>query len=243
MRLLLILIAIWLVVLGCARALAGDSATFAPIGYSEDNRYYAYEEFSIGDESAPPFASIGIVDRTTGAHIEGSPWTATGGGEFPATLTTVRLEVTTVAAQALAKTGIEDPAHFLALIGDGVRDGGDTLTFALPQGADPDALGPDMTLDVVPLPSFREDRCTPDFGGGSFDFVLMLSAEGTIRQLRNNAVVGADECIRRYRLYGVLQPYNGGDLASLVAVVSVYTVGFEGYDRRFLVIPLADTNP
>jgi hypothetical protein len=30
----------------------------------------------------------------------------------------------------------------------------------------------------------------------------------------------------------------GGGLATLVAVTPLYTVGFEGYDRRFMVIPL-----
>ena len=88
MRLLLILVGIWLVVLGCAYALAGDSATFAPIGYSPDRRYFAYEEFSIGDEGTPPHATIGIVDLTTGSPVSGSPWTATGSEEVADTLTT-----------------------------------------------------------------------------------------------------------------------------------------------------------
>ena len=44
-----------------------------------------------------------------------------------------------------------------------------------------------------------------------------------------SAVSGSTACI---------QPYNGGDLETLVAVLSLYTVGFEGYDRHFMVIPL-----
>jgi len=242
MRVLVTLVAVWFVVLGCAVAAAGDSATFAPIGYSEDRRYFAYEEFSIGDEATQPFATIGLIDLTTGVPIPGSPWTAGGSEETVDTVTALRLQAIGLATAALGTAGISDPGAFLALIGDGVRSKGDRLTFARPQGADPDALGPDMTLDVVLLPAFREDRCTPDFGGGTIDFVLMLSSEGSSRQLRYNAVVGTDECVRRYRLYGVLQPYNGGDVASLVAVLSVYTVGFEGYDRRFMVIPLG-ANP
>jgi predicted secreted protein len=242
MRVLVVVIAAWFIVLGCAVAAAGDSATFAPIGYSEDNRYFAYEQFSIGDEGTQPFASVALVDLTTGAAVPGSPWTANGSEEVADTVTALRLEAIELATEALTEAGIGDPGHFLALIGDGMRSKGDRLTFALPQGADPDALGPDITLDVVLLPALREDRCTPDFGGGTIDFVLVLSSEGMNRQLRHNAVVDADDCIRRYRLYGVLQPYNGGDVASLVAVVSVYTVGFEGYDRRFMVIPLG-ANP
>jgi hypothetical protein len=226
------------VVLGCATAVAGDSATFDPLGYSYDGRYFAYEEYSIGDEARQPFVTIGLIELATGAHASGSPWTASGSEEVEDTISDLGLKAFEAAGPALGVAGIGNPSHFLALIGDGVRSDGNRLTFALPQGADPDSLGPDMTLDVVLLPAFREDRCTPDFGGGTIDFVLMLSSEGTSRQLRYNAVVGMDECVRRYRLYGVVQPYNGGDVASLVAVVSVYTVGFEGYDRRFMVIPL-----
>ena len=240
MRLPLFAVAV-LFVLGVASALAGDSATFAPLGYSEDNRYFAYEEFSIGDEGRPPFATIGIVDRSTGTHIEGSPWTATGGEDGESTLSTLRLEVTTAASEALARTGIEDPAHFLALIGDGVRDDGQSLTFALPQGADPDALGPPMELSIMKFAGLIKDRCSEEYGGYSVGFALMLLTEDRAKAQRLGQQYtedGTDDCVRRFRIYGVLQPYNGGDVTSLVAVVSVYTVGFEGYDRRFLVFPV-----
>jgi predicted secreted protein len=244
MRLLLILVAIWLVVLGCAYALAGDSATFAPVGYSADNRYFAYEEFSIGDEGHPPHATIGLLDVKTGRHYPGSAWRAFGREEGGSTLTDLRLQATDMATEALSTAAIEDPAHYLALIGDGVRDKGDVLTFALPQGADPDALGPEITLHIVDLPALIKDRCSADYGGYAVGFTLVLTSEGETRYLHTQyAEDGKQDCVRRFRLYGVLQPYNGGDVASLVAVVSVYTVGFEGYDRHFLVIPLVDPDP
>jgi predicted secreted protein len=246
MRLLFILIAVWFVVLGCgAFALAGDHATFAPLGYSEDRHFFAYEEFSIGDEATAPFATIGIIDMTTGAHVEGSPWMAGGTEETAAPLSTLRLEATNLASRALAKAAIDDPGEYLALIGDGVRDDGNELSFALPQGSDPDALGPGMILDIMGLPAMIKDRCSPYDGGYAAGIILLLLPEDrstSRRLLHQDAADGAEDCVRRFKLYSVVRPYNGGDVASLVAVLSVFTVGFEGYDRRFMVIPLG-ANP
>ena len=109
-------------VLGCATAVAGDSATFAPFGYSEDRRYFAYEEFSIGDEGTPPLRHDRLVDLTTGALAFGSPWTASGSEEGGKTAhRSSGSKPSTWAAAALAEANPGDPAHFLALIGDGVR--------------------------------------------------------------------------------------------------------------------------
>jgi predicted secreted protein len=222
-----------------AAAVAGDSATFAPFGYSDDRRFFAYEELSIGDEATTPYATIGIIDLTTGLHVTGSPWLVRASEEVEQTTSELRLAVFEEAAAALAQAGIEDPGHFLALIGDGVRTDGSSLTFAMPQGADPDALGPDMTLDLAVLSATMADRCSADYGGGAIGFSLTLTAVAPSRDLHaQGAAVGAEDCLRRVRLYGVVQPYNGGDVETLVAVVSLYTVGFEGYDRRFTVIPL-----
>jgi predicted secreted protein len=244
MRRLPALAMVWFAVLGCAAALAGDHATFAPIGYSADNHYFAFEEFSIGDEATSPFATIGLVDLTTGTAVAGSPWTAGGSEETADAVTALRLQAIGLATDALGKAGISDPGHFLALVGDGVRNAGETLTFGLPQGADPDAIGPDLTLDIVTLPALLDDHCSQYDGGKAIGFVLMLTSEGRSRELHHqDATDSTEACIRRLKLYGVLQPYNGGDVASLVAVLSVYTVGFEGYDRRFMVIPLGNSNP
>ncbi len=44
-------------------------------------------------------------------------------------------------------------------------------------------------------------------------------------------------CAMDYAIYAVVFPYLGGGLENAVAVVSVYPYGFEGPDRRFLVVP------
>ena len=180
-----------LALLMTASAVAGDSATFAPIGYSDDRRYFAYEEFSIGGDASQPFATIGLVDLTTGQHVAGSPWTAGGKEEIADTVTALRLQATDMAAEALSVAAIEDPAHYLALIGDGVRDSGTRLTFARPQGADPDALGPDMLLDVVTLSAMVADSCSADLGGMAIGFRVILTPDGPSRDLyTQDAVCG-----------------------------------------------------
>ena len=101
-------------------------------------------------------------------------------------------------------------------------------------------LGPQMELAIMDFAGLIKDRCSEDYGGYSVGFALMLLAENRTKSQRLGEQYtedGVEDCVRRFRIYGVLQPYNGGDVASLVAVVSVYTVGFEGYDRRFLVFP------
>ncbi len=240
MRALIALVVLWLVVLGCAFARAGDHATFAPLGYSEDRHYFAYEEFSIGDEATAPFATIGLIDLTTSAAVAGSPWTAGGTEDAADTVTALRLKAIDLATAALGTAGISDPGDFLALIGDGVRDDHQQLTFGLPQGSDPDAIGPDMTLDLARLSALVADRCSANDGGMAIGFRLVFTADSPSRDLHTQgAGAGVESCLRDVRLYGVVRPYNGGDVASLVAVLSVYTVGFEGYDRRFMVIPIA----
>jgi hypothetical protein len=53
MRVLLVLVAVWVIVLGCAVALAGYGATVAPPGHSEDRHDLPYAEVANGGEAAP----------------------------------------------------------------------------------------------------------------------------------------------------------------------------------------------
>ena len=104
------------------RRVRGDSATFAAFGYSEDRRYFAYEEFSIGDEGTPPYVTIKVVDLTTGALALGSPWTATSGEEGGKTISRASARGAGDGRRcARARPAPATRAHFLALIGDGVR--------------------------------------------------------------------------------------------------------------------------
>src|SRR4051812_44181294 len=51
-----------LLLLTAAPALAGDAAQFDPIGFSEDGRYFGYEEYGIQDGSGFPYDNIYVVD-------------------------------------------------------------------------------------------------------------------------------------------------------------------------------------
>ena len=67
MRLLVILVALWLVVLGCAALRSPATARRSQRSATRrTSRYFAYEEFSIGDEGTPPYATIGLVDLDDG---------------------------------------------------------------------------------------------------------------------------------------------------------------------------------
>jgi predicted secreted protein len=229
--------------LGCATAAAGDHATFAIVGYSEDNRYFAYEEFSIGDESLSPYVAVGLLDLYSGSLVSGSPFEAGTGGEHDRTLTEVRIEAIEEAAHALSSANIATPGHYLALVGDGERDEATSLTFSLRVGAGLMDLGEDIELRLDQAAT-GADRCTADDFGDAVGFSLVIRIGNDERTLaQRTGTENPDLCMRAYRLYGVVQPYNGGDIDTLVAIVSAYSIGFEGFDRRFMVIPIGPRQP
>lgn len=229
--------------LGCATAAAGDRAAFAIFGYSEDGRYFAYEQFSIGDESLSPYMSVSLVDLHSGSLVSGSPFEAGTGGEHERTLTELRAEVMEQAAHALSSANVATPGHYLALVGDGERDEARTLKFAFRVGAGLMDLGEDMELRLDQAVT-GEDRCTADDFGEAVGFSLVIRIGGDERTLaQRSGTENPDLCMRAYRLYGVVQPYYGGDLDTLVAVVSAYSIGFEGFDRQFMVIPVGPRQP
>jgi predicted secreted protein len=221
-------------------ALAGDAAQFNPLGFSEDGRYFAFEEYGVQDGSGFPFANITILDTAEDKWVAGSPFRIRL-EEESASLTGAREAARTQAEPHFDSLAISTPSLTVALNGDGEPAGdGSLLSFGKP-GYGLDALQDPATLTLTTtLPEYT-GPCTTDYGlDPPVGYVLTLETGDGATDLHADATVPASRgCTVAYRLYGVFAPLDWAYKAlTPVAVLSVYTHGFEGPDRRFLAVPV-----
>ncbi|RYE85638.1 MAG: DUF2259 domain-containing protein, partial [Hyphomicrobiales bacterium] len=104
-----------------APALAGDRAQFHPIGYSEDGRYFAFEEFGIQDGSGFPYSTTTIVDLPADKWVSGTPYRMVRQDESISIGDLRRLAAKDM-ARSIDTLGIDYPAAIIALNGDGDPD-------------------------------------------------------------------------------------------------------------------------
>lgn len=235
-----LLLALAALVATAAAAHAGDRALMQPIGYSPDARYFAFSEFGIQDGSGFAYAGVHVIDLERDAWMEGSPFRAQANeSNADEPLAAVRQRAGEAAAPLLAKLAITEPAEILALVGDGVADKGDRLSFATKIiGARVEADAPVTVLSLTRFDLQVPQSCSDLIGGPVKGFALSLTRQKQTREVhRDMRLPQSRGCPLDYRLYAVLQPLDG-NAAGLVAIVSVYPFGFEGPDRRFLAVPL-----
>jgi predicted secreted protein len=228
------------VALVAAPALAGDAANFAALGFSADGRYFGYEEFGVQDGSGFPYSNIFILDVAEDKWAGGSPFRVTLEEESPG-LAGVRNESMAMAAKAFADFGISEPAVIEALNGDGeVGHDGSSLTFgARGNGMDPPASP--VTLKIETFESTSTVPCVESFGfEPPVGFALTLEADGETTELhRDKSVPASRNCTVDYRPYGIVAPVNWSWNGHIpVAIISVFSRGFEGPDRRFIAVPV-----
>ena len=220
-------------------ALAGDRAAIDFIGYSEDSRYFAFEEFGISDGAGFAYSNVYLIDLSTDAWVSGTPIRVQAEDESP-TLAAIRTEALQEAKEPLGKAGITVPVEIAALLGDGVADAdGKSLTFGAPSYGI-GTVSDTATLALTTYDSTSTLPCADWTENPPLGFALTLSTDGASRELhRDDSVPESRNCPQAYRLYGVVLPFGATDIAHGVAIVSVYPLGFEGPDRRFMAVPLA----
>lgn len=217
-------------------ALAGDRALIDLIGYSEDGRYFAFEEFGIQDGSGFPYSTIYVLDLPADKWVSGSPFRARL--EDEGNLPEARREAQRLASGTIDSLGIAQPAHYVALNGDGEPHDGTSLDYGT-VGYQPGEVLDERRLVLETFPATPGIDCSilaePPLG-----YALTLEAEGRTRELHRdgNKLPASRGCPTAYRLYGLVTVGDFGGPRSPVAIVSVYPFGFEGPDRRFLAVPL-----
>lgn len=220
-----------------APAHAGDRALIDVIGYSEDLRHFAFEEFGVQDGSGFAYSSLFIVDLVEDKWVAGTPFRERADSE-EVPLAAVRGKVAASAKARLDALKIAMPAQVVALMGDGVLDPKPSMRFGYPAYGLPGQTEGDFTLSIetfaAPAPG-----CDAELVGETRGFALTLSGDGAPRELHRDkgTLPKSRGCAMDYWIYAVVFPYLGGGLENAVAIVSTYPYGFEGPDRRFLVVP------
>lgn len=220
-------------------AQAGDRALADVIGYSQDHRYFAFEEFGIQDGSGFAYSTIYMIDLIADRWVIGTPVHAEA-EEESTTLIEIRRQVQALALPRLNDLRIHLPAEDLVSLGEGdLATDGHTVAFGLPgfSGLEPPIGRYDLTVErfdaqaTAPCKDWFEDK--PQ------GFKLHLRVEGDSNQVYGDGILPRSRgCPIDYRIKGVYMPSQTRDLSSAVALISVYVHGFEGPDRRFLAMPI-----
>lgn len=220
-----------------APAYAGDRAFADFIGFSEDGRFFAFEEFGVQDGSGFAYSTIYVIDLTVDAWVPGSPYRFQADDETIA-LGRARNEAAAMAAGTIAELGIGQPADIIALNGDGEAGDGLTLHFAQPGYFPGETLDP-YTLSLEAFDAETREDCSMFTGEPGKGFALTLSGgDGETELHRDTGTLPASRgCITAYRLYAVVTPQYAAPTVAGVAILSTYPVGFEGPNRRFLAVP------
>jgi predicted secreted protein len=219
-------------------AAAADRAMLNVLGYSEDTSLFAWEEYGVGDASGAPYVHLHVITLTDGKEAEGSPFEIKGEEGDP--LFGARAAAREAAAPLLDK--ITDAADPVVLVGDGLPlEAGDEVHFGLPGTGMMGQFYGDFTIKLrrIELPSAAEICAQVDLGQTT-GFAVTVTDENRSEEIYADAgtLSEARGCPVHQRIYAVYIPYGDSLLGSAVLMVSEYTLGWEGQDRRFIALPI-----
>jgi predicted secreted protein len=232
-----------------APAVASDAAESVAIGYSGDSRYFAFEEFGIQDGSGSAYANIYVIDLKANSWAPGTPVRVGGGDDEGPKLSAVRAEAAAKAAPVLKKLAISEAPQLLAA-GPATQPSDDRSRLQFDRwyrhlgGAVPLPVADiwderyelsAVPRDVLPLPAECEDLGEP---------VRKLAVHLKRLKAGSDAIVYQDDalpksrgCAYAYDIDKVFIPADYDAPEAPVALIGVYTRGFEGFDRRYIAIP------
>lgn len=228
-------------------ALAADGAQFDALGFSPDSRYFGFAQWGIQDGSGFPYWQIFVIDLEKDSFIAGTPVKVMIEDDG-ATLAQARAKAEEQAASALKSATLSVPAELLAANPttekqpnrNKVTFGRYYPSFAVLPTDPANSYLPlhQLSLEARGLP--RADCPEEDGPYQGFELTLTDMKLGQAHAIHTDKDIPASRgCPLSYAITAVLGPSGSPDTDRLVALISVFTRGFEGVDERFLAIPFS----
>ena len=230
----------------CRPSLAADNSERGFALFSPDGRYFAYELYGIQDGSGFPYSDILIADLQSNTLVAGTPLRTQIETE-DGTISAARKASAAKAAPILDKYGIAEPGQLLAAnMATEIVAERRSISFGpfYPAGGwvAADRKPPEMnrytlTLALVPFPA--GEKC--DYGDpNQYGFALKirdLETGDESEAYRETTLPETRYCPFSYDIGEVIsyRDFTNGD--HFVALIAMYTPGFEGLDRRLLPVP------
>lgn len=227
-------------------AQAADGAQSRAIGFSPDGKFFAFEQYGIQDGSGFAYSDVFIVDIAANAWAGGSPFRVLDEreeGDIDGARRAA-MEKAGAAMASLRPTGSVDTLLHRPFtdLGNERRKARFARWYAstADHGAY-DVLG-SYEIEVKDVPLAVPSNCMET------DIAMPVGMEVTLRNLKtgvtrsmskDEAIPESRRCPHAYDIEAIFAPssYNvPGD--PVMALIGVYSRGFEGSNRRFIAVPI-----
>lgn len=229
-------------------ARAADGATLGFMAYSPDTHYFAFEQMGVEDGSGSAYSEIFVIDLVKNSWIGDSPYRERT-PEDSASMVPTRAAAMAKARPLLKQLNIAEPADLLVVnpatevASDRQHVQFDRYFLSSQQGS--------IVQGDVPLNELRFElqiettaatapASCPAEDGTVTGFTLKLKSlkNGKTTELhKDQSIPDSRKCPVGYDIAAVVAPLNYPKVERLVAIVGVYSFGFEGSNRRYLAVP------
>lgn len=214
---------------------AGDLAARHIFGFSPDGDTFAFEQFGVQDGSGFPYTDIFVVDTLSDQWVKGSPFRVLMRDER-SQMKWARREALTKAGNTLRQRLVSKPGRLLAsnphgeLSADPHRVAVNTSQIV---------TGPPerwtFTLDEIPI---ANKKCAAFTSAPAKGFRLYVQRQGStpLKLHEDTSIPKSRGCPLSYAISDVVAYEPDGGSRVIAVLVSVFSHGFEGPDRRFLAV-------
>lgn len=235
----------WLAIAGGAvlaayPAIAGDIAAFQSIGFSPDGGVYAFEEFGIQDGSGFPYSNIFVIDTVKDSYLAGTPIRVRLDNEN-ARLSEARAEALKKARPLIdGQTLFDNPGNLVAFNPVTEADSATDRLRYLEYPADP-AFGKPYALKLETFFATPTGYCVDMVDALTAFRLKMTEKDGTPADElvhEDKDVPASRGCTTGYRLGGAVTFASNSGANIHMALVQVFSLGFEGNDGRWIAVPV-----
>jgi predicted secreted protein len=231
-RILLTIVALFATVTAAA---AGDYADRTIIGFSPDGRVFAFEEYGIQDGSGFPYANIYFIDTATDTWLDNTPIRVRIDPEN-ATLDQARQQAFDQALPYLTQYQIGELGRLLVRDPITELSGDPHVTDFLIRAIVPPANDVHtLTINETIFP-LNNTGCPPEFGPyQGFSLTLRLPGGETRTLHEDTRIPDSRRCPLYYGISDVVA-FDRDNEVVLIVLINVFSVGFEGPDRRYVAV-------